>query len=106
MDNMQVGKNNRRHSFNVFLPSATCEALLETVTLDILYGPDRSQERDVEYHIYPTDDRGNKISIKRDAARDGVVERCAPLLLLLLLLPLLLFFCFALVFAFACWTVR
>ena len=74
MDKMRVMKNQRRHSFTVFLPNETCEALVDAITMDIYYGPDRSQEQDVEYHTYSTDERGNKIDSTRDTGREAQLE--------------------------------
>lgn len=67
---IKVMKNERRQSFSVLLPTETCDFLVRERVIDIYYAPDRHQD-DVEYQIYATDDRGNKIRDNNNQAHDA-----------------------------------
>ena len=63
---LMVLQGNRRSTFGVKLPKATCKALVEAETITVYPGPDQQFDAETDFRVYATDDRGKKIDPEVD----------------------------------------
>ena len=63
LEDMKVTKGERRASFAARLRTDTCKVLAEDLLLDLYPGPNsRGDDAEVEFRVYLTDERGNKVN--------------------------------------------